>query len=66
MTYDERKALEAIQLSYFDICDLLNGNTYTELGYDNRKDFLLILRDRMAEVEHRLFTKEQRLHEEEV
>ena len=55
MTNNEAKALEAIQLSYFDICDLLNGNTYTELGYDNRKDFLLILRDRLAEIEARLF-----------
>jgi hypothetical protein len=55
MTKNEQKALEAIQLSYFDICDLLNGNSYTELGYDNKKDFLLILRDRMAEIEERLF-----------
>ena len=55
MTNNEAKALEAIQLSYFDICDLLNGNSYTELGYDNRQDFLLIMRDRLAEVENRLF-----------
>jgi hypothetical protein len=56
MTNNEKKALEAIQLSYFDICDLLNGNnTYKSLGYDNRTDFLLILRDRLAEIENRLF-----------
>ena len=55
MTNNEKKALEAIQLSYFDICDILNGNSYTELGYDNKKDFLLILRDRLTEIENRLF-----------
>lgn len=56
MTNNEAKALEALQLSYFDICDLLNGNSYTQLGYDDKKDFLLILRDRLAEVEERLFS----------
>jgi len=61
MNKNQEKALEAIQLSYFDICDLLNGNTYTELGYDNKNDFLLIIRDRLAEIENRLFpqTEEQ-------
>ena len=57
MTNNEKKALEAIQLSYFDICDILNGNSYAELGYDNKKDFLLILRDRLTEIENRLFSQ---------
>jgi len=55
MTNNEQKALEAIQMVYFDICDLLYGNTYKDLGYDNKKDFLETARDKLAEAEDRLF-----------
>lgn len=64
MTNNEQKALEAIQIMFFDVCDLLNGDSYNALGYDNKKDFLNAMRNKLEEVEHRLFTKEQRLHEE--
>jgi len=55
MTKNEQMALEALQMAYFDICDILNGNSYTELGYDNKKDCLETIRDKLAEVENRLF-----------
>jgi hypothetical protein len=55
MTKNEQMALEALQMAYFDVCDLLNGNSYTQLGYDNKKEFLEILRDRLSETEDRLF-----------
>lgn len=44
-----------IQEMYFDVCDLLAGNTYQELSYDNKTDFLLIMRDKLAELENQLF-----------
>lgn len=51
----EKKALVLIQQMYFDTCDLIYGNSYKDIGYDNRKDFLLVMRDKLAEVEDRLF-----------
>jgi hypothetical protein len=55
MTNNEEKALEALHIVYFDICDLLYGNTYRGLNYDSKKEFLEATRDRLAEVENRLF-----------
>lgn len=48
-----------IQEMYFDVCDLTYGNSYTDIGYDNRKDFLLVLRDKLAELENQLFPEVQ-------
>ena len=55
MTKNEQMALEALQMAYFDICDLSYGITYRELGYDNKKECLETIRDKLAEVEDRLF-----------
>jgi hypothetical protein len=44
-----------IQQMYFDVCDLIYWNSYQDIGYDNRKDFLLVMRDRLAELETQLF-----------
>lgn len=44
-------ALTLTQEIYFDICDILNGNTYTQLGYDNRQDFLLCQREKLLMIE---------------
>lgn len=55
MTKNEQMALEALQMAYFDICDLLYGSTYQDLGYKNKKEFLTTIRDRLAETEDRLF-----------
>ena len=58
MTKNEAKAQELIQQVYFDICDLLNGGTYQDIGYCARKDFLEEQRERMAEIEERLFSNQ--------
>lgn len=43
--------LTLVQEVYFDLCDLLNGNSYSELGYENRKDFLLAQIDKLQAIE---------------
>lgn len=40
-----------VQEVYFDLCDAINGNSYTDLGYDNKIDFLLAQRDKMSVIE---------------
>lgn len=55
MTNNEQKALVLIQQSYFDVCDVLSGSSFKELGYDNKQEFLEELKARLAEVEERLF-----------
>ena len=45
------KLITLIQEVYFDIADVIEGNTYRELGYDNRMDFLLAQRDKLARIE---------------
>jgi hypothetical protein len=46
-----------IQEVYFDLCDVINGNSYTSLGYDNKIDFLLAQRDKLSAIENNLFEK---------
>ena len=48
----DNQALTSIQEVYFDICDLLNGCTYTSLGYDNRTHCLTSMKDKLLSVEH--------------
>ena len=55
MTNNEHKALVLMQQVYFDMCDVLNGNTYRDLDYENKKEFFEIQRDRLSEAEGRLF-----------
>jgi hypothetical protein len=43
--------LTLVQEVYFDICDLLDGNSYKSIGYENRKDFLLCQREKLLRVE---------------
>lgn len=54
MDKNKQKALELVQEVYFDLCDIIEGNTYKSIGYDNRLDFLLVQRDKLAELENRL------------
>ena len=56
---DTERAIEKIQQVYFDVCDLLGGSTYKQIGYDNQKDFLLVIRDHLLQAELYL-TKEER------
>jgi hypothetical protein len=48
---DINRAVEKIQQAYFDVCDLLNGGSYTEIGYENRKDFLLVMQEHLFQAE---------------
>lgn len=47
----DNQALTSVQEIYFDVCDLLNGFSYTSLGYDNRTDCLTSMRDKLLLVE---------------
>jgi len=51
MQVNTKQALENTQTLFFDICDLLAGNTYQSLGYDDRKEFLNIAREKLSEIE---------------
>lgn len=44
-----------IQEVYFDLCDVIDGNSYKSLGYDDKKDFLLAQRDKLAQIENSLY-----------
>ena len=52
------KLLTLIQEVYFDIADVVDGNTYKELGYDNKMDFLLTQRDKLVRIENFFHTEE--------
>jgi hypothetical protein len=54
------KLITLIQEVYFDIADVIEGNTYRELGYDNRMDFLLAQRDKLARIENFFDTSEDK------
>ena len=45
------KLLTLVQEVYFDLADVIEGNTYKQLGYDNRMHFLLAQRDKLARIE---------------
>jgi hypothetical protein len=57
-------ALTSVQEIYFDLCDLLNGNSYTSLGYDNRTDCFTTMRDKLILVEQYIERKAQEADEE--
>ncbi len=54
MTNNQEKTLVLIQQVYFDICDLVNGDSYQNLGYASRKQWLYDQQDRLLEVQARL------------
>jgi hypothetical protein len=56
MTRNQELAQVLIQQAFFDIQDLLNGETYQALGYATRREFLQDQAERLAEAERRLFT----------
>jgi hypothetical protein len=51
MTAQENRVTTTVQEMYFDVCDLVNGETYKSLGYDTKKDFLLDLKEKLERVE---------------
>ena len=55
MTRNQELAQVLIQQVFFDVQDLLNGDTYQDLGYSTRREFLQDQAERLAEAERRLF-----------
>jgi len=51
MQVNIKQALENTQTLFFDVCDLLEGNTYQAIGYDDRKEFLFIAKQKLSEIE---------------
>ena len=45
------RTLTLIQEMYFDVVDIINGESYKSLGYDSRSDFLEMLKEKLQEVE---------------
>ena len=45
------RTLTLIQEMYFDVVDIMNGESYKSLGYDSRGDFLEMLKEKLQEVE---------------
>jgi hypothetical protein len=40
-----------VQEVYFDICDVVYGTSYEDLGYDSKLDFMLCQRDKLFRIE---------------
>jgi hypothetical protein len=43
--------LADIQQCYFDVCDLLNGQSYKAIGYDTRNEMLEDFKERLSRIE---------------
>lgn len=43
--------LAEIQQCYFDVCDLLNGQSYKDIGYDSRNEMLEEFKERLSRIE---------------
>ena len=48
----DNKTITLIQEMLFDVTDLLNGETFKQLGYENKKDFLKELKSKLEQVEN--------------
>jgi hypothetical protein len=69
MQINAKQALENTQTIFFDVCDLLEGNSYNSLGYDNRKEFLSTAKEKLSEIERfidqNFFNEDQKLSKTE-
>lgn len=45
---------EVVTELYFEICDLSYGQTYKDIGYDNKKDFYTEMKNKLEELQSRL------------
>lgn len=43
--------LTHIQEIYFDVCDMLNGESYQSIGYDNRREMLQEFQMKLERIE---------------
>ena len=57
--------LTLVQEVYFDLCDVIDGNSYKSLGYENKLDFLLAQRDKLVAIEKALDFQDQTLSKNE-
>ena len=48
----DNKTITLIQEMLFDVTDLLNGETFKQLGYENKNDFLKELKSKLEQVEN--------------
>lgn len=53
------RALTLAEEVYFDLVDAMNGNTYTQLGYDDKHDFMHEQASKMQEIKAWLLTYAQ-------
>ena len=44
-----------IQEIYFDLCDIIGGNSFKDVGYENKLDFLMAQRDKIQAIENDLY-----------
>jgi len=54
MIESSKNILTTIQQMYFDVTDLINGETYKAIGYDGQKDFLKEMQRRLDDLEYNL------------
>lgn len=54
MIESSKNIITTIQQMYFDVTDLINGETYKAIGYDGKKDFLKELQSKLEDLEHNL------------
>ena len=54
MIESSKNTLTTIQQMYFDVTDLINGETYKAIGYDGQKDFLKEMQKRLSDLEFNL------------
>ena len=54
MIESSKNILTTIQQMYFDVTDLINGETYKTIGYDGQKDFLKEMQKRLSDLEFNL------------
>ena len=45
------KTLANIQEIYFDVCDMLNGDSYQSMGYTNRREMLEEFQTKLERIE---------------
>ena len=46
--------LTLVQEVYFDVCDILDGNSYKDISYDDEREFLQVQKEKLARIERYL------------
>ena len=48
----DSKTITLIQEMLFDVIDLLNGETFKQLGYESKNDFLKEMKSKLEQIEN--------------